>query len=66
MEPKDDDRFSKIAAPYAQNFEAAAQSVNQQQAQPQQPQGLQQQQLGGQQPVTPPQEQMTQQMVPQQ
>ena len=36
LEPKDDDRFSKIAAPYAQNFEAAAQAVPQQQQSQQQ------------------------------
>ena len=43
LEPKDDDRFSKIAAPYAQNFEAAPQAVPQQQIQ--QPGTMQQEQM---------------------
>ena len=33
LEPKDDDRFGKIAAPYAQNFEAAPSAAPQQQVQ---------------------------------
>jgi len=48
IEPKDEDRFSKITAPYAQNFETAAPAQQQQQ---------QQQQLQQQQPVAPPQPQ---------
>ncbi len=57
IDPKDEDRFTKITAPYAQNFETAAQpqqQLQQQQPQqpPQQPQGVtpggEQQQVVGQ------------------
>ena len=62
IDPKDDDRFTKITAPYAQNFEAPPAAQQQQQQpqvqqppQPQQPQQQQQQQItqGGEQQTGP-------------
>ena len=49
IDPKDDDRFAKITAPYAQNFEAPPQSQQQMQQQQQPAQPPQQQPQG----VTP-------------